>query len=409
MTALKDVTMNKLTIKLSTLSIALLSAMGVVSLQAQAELTESVAQAVTDGKTTINLRYRYEQVDQDGMSEEATASTLKTRLSWQSGQAGSFNAKIEVDDVTTIGGDDYNSTANGNTQYPVVADPQGTDINQAYLQYKQDNLKVTAGRQRVVHNDQRFVGGVAWRQNEQTYDGYRVQYKASDALKVDYSYIFNVNRIFGPSGAKADLHGNVHLFNANYAIDKAHKLAFFGYSMEFDNAAAASNTTYGLRYNGKFDVINVMASYAMQKDAGQHPVDYSADYFAVELGTKLGSVNLGVGYENLGADNGVGFTTPLATLHKFQGFADKFLGTPGSGVEDFYVKASTKIDKLTLKAIWHNLQASEGSADYGTELDLVAVYPFSKQIKGVLKYASYSADGVSVDTDKLWFMVNVKF
>jgi hypothetical protein len=34
-----------------------------------------------------------------------------------------------------------------------------------------------------------------------------------------------------------------------------------------------------------------------------------------------------------------GFTTPLATLHKFQGWADKFLTTPVNGLADLYVNA----------------------------------------------------------------------
>ncbi len=51
---------------------------------------------------------------------------------------------------------------------------------------------------------------------------------------------------------------------------------------------------------------------------------------------------LGVGYELLGSDDGVAaFQTPLATLHKFNGFADQFLVTPAGGLQDiyFYAKA----------------------------------------------------------------------
>ena len=412
--------MNKSSPKLSAITIALLSAMGTASFGASADLTESISNAVTEGKTTINLRYRYENVDQDGIAEDASASTLKTRLTWKSGQAGLFSAKIEVDDVTALGDDEYNSTANGRSEYPVVADPEGTEINQAYLQFKQGSFVFTGGRQRVVHNDQRFVGGVAWRQNEQTYDGYRAQFKATDALSIDYSYIFNVNRIFGPDGAKGDMGGDINLFNAVYDVSKGHKLAFFVYGIEFDstkteNAAAAatakalSSNTYGIRYTGKVSNVKLSASYAKQTEAGENMADYSADYMAFEAGTKLGQFNVALGYENLGGDNGVGFKTPLATLHKFQGFADKFLATPGTGIEDIYIKAGTKFGKVGLTAVWHDLKASEGSMDLGTELDFVASYAFNKKVKGLLKYATYDADGAGTDTDKLWAMLNVKF
>ncbi|MCJ8274481.1 MAG: alginate export family protein, partial [Psychrosphaera sp.] len=300
--------------KLSVVALALLPTLGLMSFTASADMTETIAKAVKDGKTSITLRYRYESVEQDGIGEDASASTLKTRLTWQSGKANNFSVKIEVDDVTAIGDDDYNSTANGMAQYPVVADPEGTDVNQAFIQYTNDQLTFSAGRQRVLHNDQRFVGGVGWRQNEQTYDGYRLKYNASKALKFDYTYVFNVNRIFGPSGGKADLRGNIHLFTANYAISKTSKLAFFGYSMDFDTAAGASNNTFGVRYTGKYSSLNVSASYASQSDAGDNPTSFDTDYFALEVGTKVSGITFAAGYENLGGDNGVGFMTPLATL-----------------------------------------------------------------------------------------------
>lgn len=101
--------------------------------------------------------------------------------------------------------------------------------------------------------------------------------------------------------------------------------------------------------------------------------------------------------------------TPLATLHKFQGFADKFLATPGAGIQDFYLKVAGKFDKVGLTAFWHNLEAAEGGADYGTELDLVGSYKINKHVSALLKYSNYSSDGHASDTDKLWFMVTAKF
>ena len=50
---------------------------------------------------------------------------------------------------------------------------------------------------------------------------------------------------------------------------------------------------------------------------------------------------IGGGYEVLGADDGAALTsfqTPLATLHKFQGWADKFLTTPPNGIREGAVR-----------------------------------------------------------------------
>lgn len=395
-----------LTLKLSVLATALS-----LALPSQAGSIDSVAAAVKNSTTKVNLRYRLESVDQDGQSEDALASTLKSRLTWQSAPVNNFTVNVEVDNVTAIAIDDYNSTTNGKGEYPVVADPEGTDLNQANIKFNGEMLTVIAGRQRIVHNNQRFIGGVAWRQNEQTYDAARFLYKVSDDFTFDYSYVFNVNRIFGPNDGvqPADWHGNFHLANATWKVDKDHKLAAFGYLLDNEVAAGASSNTFGLDYSGNFGPITANLSYAMQSDAGDNPNSYDADYYKAELAGNLGQVTLSAGIEVLGSDNGVGFSTPLATLHKFQGFADKFLGTPGNGIEDVYVSALTKVGGVKLVATYHNFDANEGSMSYGSEIDLVATYKFNNYTSGLLKLASYDADEYGTDTTKVWAMVNFAF
>jgi len=183
----------------------LFSVLAACSYAADSATSDSaLSKLVQDSTTKVSFRYRYEGVDQDGFNNDANANTVRSRLSWSSGKINNFSAKLEFDDVRTIADDDYNSTANGNGSYPVVADPEGTELNQAYIQYKNNGLTATVGRQRINLDDQRFIGGVGWRQNEQTYDAVRLAYQGKKT-HIDYSYISNVNRIFGPDGAKANL------------------------------------------------------------------------------------------------------------------------------------------------------------------------------------------------------------
>lgn len=371
-------------------------------------VSSGVKKALADSKVNLSFRTRYERVDQDNIDDEANALTLKSRISVKTGAYNGFSVGVEVDNLTAIA-ENYNSTRNGETKYPVVADPEGTDVNQAYLQYKAKKVTLTAGRQRINHNGQRFVGGVGWRQNEQTYDGYRVQFAPNDAFTLDYSYVYNINRIFGPRGSGADVDGAFHLANASYKVNKDHKLAGFVYLLDYDMNAAASTSTYGLQYNGKFGAVIANASYARQSDDSDNPNDFDADYLNLELGTKLGQVKVLAGYELLGSDNGIGFTTPLATLHKFQGFADKFLGTPGDGIEDIYLTAKTKVSDVKLSATYHDFSSDEDSIDYGTEIDLTAAYALNSYANLLVKYARYDADDYSVDTDKLWIQLTAKF
>jgi len=141
----------------------------------KAGLLDDAVEAIRGGETKFNFRYRFEHVDQDSFSRDANASTLRSRIGFSTGDLRGWTALVEADQLSVIGPERFNSTENGRGDFPVVADPEGFDLNQALLRYKSDKLTATFGRQRINHADQRFIGGVAWRQNEQTYDGVRLQ------------------------------------------------------------------------------------------------------------------------------------------------------------------------------------------------------------------------------------------
>ena len=132
---------------------------------AEQPVASGITKALADSKVNVSFRARYEGVQQDGIEGNAAALTLKSRMTVKTGAFNGFSTGVEVDNVTALV-NNYNSTRNGETEYPVVADPEGTDVNQAYLKYSGDKLTTIAGRQRILHNNQRFVGGVGWRQNE---------------------------------------------------------------------------------------------------------------------------------------------------------------------------------------------------------------------------------------------------
>lgn len=380
---------------------------------------DTLTEMVTRGKAGLDLRYRYENVDEDDFSRNASAHTLRSRLTLASASFNGVSALAEVDNVWDFGSDDYNSTENGNTRYPVVADPTGTDLNQLWLRYTGETLLGTGGRQRILHGNQRFIGGVAWRQNEQTYDGARLEWRPLEPLKLDLAYVYNVNRIFGPDdGANpADLEGDNVFIRVDYTLAENHTLSGYGYLFDIDDdgpfapskTVNNSSDTFGIDYSGKFGRFSLAAAYATQSDAGDSELDYDADYYLLEAGANLGPVNLKGGYEVLASDNGVGFSTPFATGHKFQGWADKFLSTPGDGIEDLYAGLGGKIGPVKLDAIYHDFQAEDSSEDFGTELDLSATWPVNNMFTLQAKYASFDSDSDRyADTDKIWFVMQLK-
>lgn len=369
---------------------------------------------IAGGTTHLALRYRLETVEQDNLLRDATASTLRTRLSFQSATVNQFSLAIEADSILTVGADHYDSFALDRYRgsYSVIADPVGTEINIATLHYAlEQGSSVSIGRQRLNHATQRFLGSVGWRQNEQTMDAISY-HRGAESLSVDYSYIWNVNRIFGgskPSAQASDLDSNSHALNISSTQDWG-TISGFLYALDFANARGASSISYGGSYSGKVSALNLFASYAHQSDYGDNPTSYDADYFTVEGSGKLGSLTLLLGYENLGSDAGnVAFSTPLATGHKFQGFADTFLNTPANGIEDIYVSASTAINSLSLSTSLHRYNASEGGQHYGNELDVVAGYKINAHLNVEAKVAFYSSQDFGVDTDKLWLSMNMAF
>ena len=93
---------------------------------------------VSEGQVFGELRYRYEYVDQDGpapIADEARASTIRANLGVKTGEYRNFQALLEAQVVANVGADDFNDTVNRQTQFPVVADPDNEDINQAWVSW----------------------------------------------------------------------------------------------------------------------------------------------------------------------------------------------------------------------------------------------------------------------------------
>ncbi len=400
---------------------ALLAGLASAGISAAESQANNFSEMISNGKVGLDFRYRYEYVDQKDFVENARASTLRSRLNFTSAPLNHFSFKIEFDNVSSIGSEDYNSTANGQTQYPVVADPTGTEINQAYLKYANPTAAGILGRQRILHSNQRFVGGVAWRQNEQTFDAVRAELMGNQMFKLDYSYVDNVNRLFGPDdGANpANLEGQNHFLMADWNASEQHKVSGFAYWLDFDSQSDYSSSktvdnssdTWGLEYNGNFEPAKLHAAWASQSDAGDSTLDYDANYYVIDGSVIAGPITLGAGFEVLGAGDGVGFKTPLATLHKFQGWADKFLSTPGDGIEDISFSLAGKAGPIKLQAIYHDFSAEQGDADFGTEIDLAASWPVNKHFSTQLKFADFSSKNEArySDTTKGWLTLQLKY
>jgi len=365
----------------------------------------SLGEALGQGDVTLGLRARTETVDVDG-ADSVDLTSLKTRLTYQSAAYQGFSTLIEMDDVTHL--TDFEGG---------VADPEGTEVNQALLAYAFGKTTLKYGRQRILLDNQRFVGGVGFRQNEQTYDGFSVVNNSLADTTLFLAHIHNVNRIFGEDSPVGDHRNDTYLLNAKYSGFSAGALSAYAYLIDNENAPAFSTDTYGLRFAGKTGAADYALEYATQSAAADNPASYDADYLLAEGGYKFGAITLKAGYELLGSDGADGqFITPLATLHKFQGWNDKFLGggsgnIPG-GIQDVYASLGTSLAGVNLSLNYHQLSSDDPDVSGMDKLGSEYGFVVGGKVGAVglsLKYSSYTADDFSVDTDKLWITAQAEF
>jgi hypothetical protein len=395
--------------------------LGCMSGVAHADGLDPLIGAIGEAKVIADARLRVESVEQAPFAEDASAMTLRARFGFETGRAWGTSLLVEGDAIWPLM-TDYNSTTNRKGLYPVVADPEGYELNRLQLTNTSIvDTTITLGRQRIVLDDHRFVGNVGWRQNEQTYDAVRVVNRHITNVTIDLSYVKQVNRVFGPEGLPGPnagrFTGDTILANLAWQLPLG-KLTGFAYLVEFEQAPVPrrdTTHTVGFRFQGEKPLAKVklgyIASWATQQDRGNNPLNFNNDYYLAEMTGTFRQYSLGAGYEVLKGNGVKGFATPLATLHRFQGWADKFLTTPVNGMQDKYVnlgylrKGFGLLETLSFSASWHDYASQRLSINYGQELDLQLQGKY-RRFSGTLKYANYNAAATTPltvrDTNKLW-------
>jgi hypothetical protein len=205
------------------------------------------------------------------------------------------------------------------------------------------------------------------------------------------------------------------LFNASYKTSFG-KFVGYAYLLEVDNEVTHALDTYGVSFNGKSGDKDFTwlyhFEYAIQSSQSATN-DFDAPYIAAKLGAGVKEYTVHLGYAVLGSDNGqFGFSTPLATLHKFNGWADVFLSTPAQGLVDLNVSLSTKALGGSWLFVYHNYSADNATAvvdDLGAEINAQYTTTINKKYGVGFKYANYSGESGRPDTDKIWLWVNTKF
>jgi len=405
---------------------------------------------IAQGRAVIDLRARYETVTDNSKLLDANAGTIRARLGYDTGYWNNFQLGFDFDQIWTVGGATYNSTRNGKAAYPTIADPAMTTLNRLTLSYASDfDTKFTIGRQRLLIGNQRFVGNAGWRQHEQTYDSLSAVNTSIEDLTFTYAYLYRVSRIGGPaiplpSNTAASSTGLANYFKSNsHVMDAVYigvdnlRLEAYAFLLDlsapgFASTVAQQTATSRLStatYGGRADYSVPLAEDVTGKLTGEiaHQTNYANNPLSISLNYWLGEGSVTykgltglVGYEVLEGNGTIGFATPLATLHAFNGWADMFLTTPANGLKDFYLKAAyslpadfIEMKSLTGTVFYHDFTTDNLKAGIGSEFDASLELAVDANASLLAKYADYRGGGVAFggfpDKSIFWLQLAYKY
>jgi len=417
-----------------------LSAVAVLSLASGFSSSLSASDDFTlfsNAKVNGEARARYENVDvEDSGKMNANAYTVRATLGLETTLLGIDGLSLKVDGTTvqTIGGTRYDndpSTSLGDSRYELVADPEQTRFTQGYLQYKMGATALKAGRQIVNLDNQRFIGSVDWRQMPQSLDAVSITNTSIPGFNLYSAYMYSYATVF----KEATQDSESVLLNGSYKVNDMFKVTVYDYMLSLEKNQFAADT-YGTALTGDIPVagakINYRAEYAKQGNSTFDTTitniegENNAHYYDLEATATMMGVSLGAKYELLSgttsSDGKTKFQTPLATLHKFNGMADKFLTTPTGGL----IEKSLNIGYTTaglgsISAAYLKYDTDtpmSGKSDLGKELDLqyANAIPGVKGLNGLVKAAYFSAGDVNSgtfnftkDVSKVWLQATYKF
>lgn len=409
---------------------------------------DEVVDALMKSKVTGNFRLRHESVDLKSTTvKDADALTLRSRVGIETAPLSGFTALVEFENTQVMNSQDHYAPESAG--YAAIVDPAVTEVNRAYVRYRGvPKLDLGLGRQRIALDNQRFVGSVSWRQDEQTFDAFTASYAGVPDWNFYYAFINKVNGI-ADAGVVSnnvynfDIDSADSLFNVAYTGLVFGKLSAYYYQLNNEERATQirnlgtdantlnptlryrSNDTAGARFDGFYLLpitlpvrLLYTAEYAQQQygdyrgPANISKVDYDTTYSLVDLGvgyaSPVGMLSARVAQETLGSDTtrlgtGLqmqGFQTPYATKHAFNGWVDMFLNTPQGGLEDQYATVAADLQPYGVKlmAVYHKYSEVDGPAgavgprNFGTEWNFQALKQFGANYTLGVKYGNYKAD-----------------
>ncbi|GLS24303.1 hypothetical protein GCM10007877_00140 [Marinibactrum halimedae] len=360
----------------------------------------------------FSSRIRIADLETNGNSGEAASGLFRATL--ESSWSDSFESFVQLDHVESAYQNHHSNGVRFNGE-PEIPDVSGTDLNQLFARFTYEDWSVTAGRQVIELDNQRFVGSVSVWQNQQTFDAVSINKKVFSNSHLQYFYVENANRIFGdeanerlsrrdenfealngmrPALGLGDHQHDSHLLRAEFNEWDYSKFVLYSYLIDNKDAPFTSNDSLGLRYEFKIKPDQFRYRFelenALQRRTGVEDKP-TLSYFSVEGGVAYQSVELSARRERMGSKNNVAFVTPLATLHDFHGWADVLNVAPAQGLDDQSIKLKWRKTPFKFDVRYHRFASENGREKFGEEIDFDIIYKPAKKHVVLLRFADFKA------------------
>ncbi len=382
----------------------------------------------------VNVSTRLRYSDLSSGEQDGKASSIRLRIEAHSQWQDYLSTHVGVDHVETGFKDDHSDGVRFNGK-PVIPDAEGPDLNQLWIRGNITETTITLGRQRITFDDQRFIGGNSFWQNEQTFDALHIEHKWLSRSRASFSQIMNVNRIFGddtdetlktsdinyianagarPSATLGDHKQNTQLVRIEVNEWDYSQWVSYGFFIENKDAPVLSSDTLGSRYTFRTQISDfkykIEAEIAYQKRTELDGTP-SSRYNKVVAGIGYNSLSLSARFEQLTAESGAGFITPLGSLHDFHGWADRFSATPGTGLNDTSLKLKWRSSPWKFDLRYHFFSSTENNDEYGEEVDLDISLKIKKHHHLHLRLADFNAhaNGPYSDETRMFFSYSYDF
>jgi hypothetical protein len=381
----------------------------------------SAAEALANGRFSLELRPRYNVIDESDKPLRTEGGTVRAVGGWRSAPFHGVRFAFEAIHADHFGPRRFNDSgaAIASSPYPLLPDPRYTGVNQAYLDYAgTDALRVRLGRQLVRLENQRWVSDNDFRQTPQVFDGVSATYAGLANTTLSARHF---RRVRTTSGEVNDL--RLTLLQAAWNPARGHALGAYAvlHDQPYNGArtgfADSSYRVAGVRAEGvaaRLGAVEVpyLAEYARQRRHAGGDARVKGGYWRAGAGLATPDWTVRYDHEVKESNAGVyGVQMPLTDFYAFNGWTLHFFNTPRQGLRDQWLTARYALGDFTLYAEGHRFRSDYGNIDFGREVDIGVTYAGGEHWTVRLQYARYDPGPATPDPDvrKTWLTLSYSY